>query len=83
MTRADNFVSPGGVVRRRPSCLRAGRPDLQLNQWALDGRLDRSTDEQPILERTPAARIAYRFHARDLHLVLGPGATASRCASAY
>ena len=42
---------------------------LALNQWALGGRwLDR---RQSATAQSPGAEIAYRFKARDLHLVLG------------
>jgi hypothetical protein len=45
---------------------------LQLNQWALSGEW---TVQKPsaVLNRANG-RIAYRFHARDLHLVMGPAA---------
>jgi thiol-disulfide isomerase/thioredoxin len=42
-----------------------------LNQWGLDGHW-RVEQERGYLVRAPG-RIAFRFHARDLHLVLGPG----------
>ena len=46
-------------------------PDrLGLNQWALVGRVDdRERGERP---DGPEGRIPFRFHARDVHLVLGP-----------
>ena len=45
---------------------------MQLNQWALSGdwRVGR---EATMLERANG-RIVFRFHARDLHLVMGPAA---------
>jgi thiol-disulfide isomerase/thioredoxin len=48
-------------------------PDkLALNQWGLTGRwmVDK---EKAVLDRA-AGKITFRFHARDLHLVLGAGA---------
>jgi hypothetical protein len=42
-----------------------------LNQWGLVGTWT-AKPEQVVLEHAPG-RIVYRFHARDLHLVLGPG----------
>ena len=39
------------------------------------GRVD--GEEQAIVLNKPNGRIAYRFHARDLHLVMGPAAPAS------
>jgi hypothetical protein len=41
-----------------------------LNQWALAG--DCTIEQERAVANQPDARIAYRFHARDLHLVLGP-----------
>ena len=43
-----------------------------LNQWALGGRW-KVGDERAVLDAAPG-RIVFRFRARDLHLVLGPGA---------
>jgi thiol-disulfide isomerase/thioredoxin len=43
---------------------------LGLNQWGLSGQWTRRSDAV-VLNRA-GGRIAYRFHARDLHLVMGP-----------
>ena len=69
--RAANFVSPGGAVRD------AAHPyelpsRLDLNQWGLRG--DWTVKGQQAVANAAGDAIAYRFHARDLHLVLGPGA---------
>ena len=45
---------------------------LQLNQWALAG--DWTMRKDAIVLNKPNGRIVYRFHARDLHLVMGPAA---------
>jgi hypothetical protein len=45
---------------------------LRLNQWALVGEW--TVGEQAVALHTANGRIAYRFHARDLHLVMGPTA---------
>jgi len=45
---------------------------LRLNQWALSG--DWTVSKQVIALNTANGKIAYRFHARDLHLVMGPAA---------
>lgn len=68
--RAENFRSPGGVIKDR-SQLYTTPSYLDLNQWALAGSwsVDR---EKAVLSAAPG-RIVYRFSARDLHLVLGPG----------
>jgi thiol-disulfide isomerase/thioredoxin len=43
---------------------------LRRNQWTLSG--DWSVRPQGVALNEPGGEIAYRFHARDLHLVLGP-----------
>ena len=68
--RADRFVSPGGQQRDGAKAY-AIPAQLELNQWALGGRW--SVGPQSATALAPGARIAFRFHARDLHLVLGPG----------
>ena len=69
--RTENFASPGGAVldTRR---VYAAPARLRLNQWALSG--DWTVGRQATLLNTANGRIAYRFHARDLHLVMGPAA---------
>jgi cytochrome c biogenesis protein CcdA/thiol-disulfide isomerase/thioredoxin len=67
--RAQNFVSPGGAVQDE-SHLYGDAPQLALNQWALGGNWTIQADSA-ILNQ-PSGSITYRFHARDLHLVLGP-----------
>ena len=66
--RADNFVSPGGIVEDENHDY-ASAP-LQLNQWSLSG--DWTVGAENAALNKQDGRIAYRFHARDLHLVLGP-----------
>jgi hypothetical protein len=67
--RIENFVSPGGVVAGTAHVYSAGVP--QLNQWALTGNWTIGSENARLNE--PGGSIVYRFHARDLHLVLGPG----------
>ena len=43
-----------------------------LNQWALVGRLD-DRRRRGACSNGAEGRIAFRFHARDVHLVMGPG----------
>jgi cytochrome c biogenesis protein CcdA/thiol-disulfide isomerase/thioredoxin len=68
--RTENFASPGGTVRdmhheySTPS-------SLQKNQWALGG--DWTVESERAVLDGASGRIVFRFHARDLHLVLGPG----------
>ena len=66
--RADNFVSPGGLVEDEAHEYTTA--PLELNQWSMQGDWTVSA-ENAALDK-PDGRILYRFHARDLHLVLGP-----------
>jgi thiol-disulfide isomerase/thioredoxin len=67
--RSENFSSPGGTIHDRSHLYRA--PDrLKFNQWALSG--DWTVGKQATALNKANGRIIYRFHARDLHLVMGP-----------
>ena len=66
--RADHFVSPGGVVQDTSHVYAAGTP--QLNDWSLVG--DWTIGNERAQSNAKDSAIVYRFHARDLHLVLGP-----------
>ena len=69
--RTENFKSAGGAAPGKPSNYAfPGR--LNLNEWALSG--DWTMKSGATLLNKPNGRIAYRFHARDLHLVMGPAA---------
>ncbi|MDB5961050.1 MAG: hypothetical protein JWP59_2344 [Massilia sp.] len=68
--RTRNFASPGGAVPDTPRVYSAPS-ELSVNEWALSGGW--SMGRQPVVSNTPNGRIACRFHARDLHMVLGPG----------
>ncbi|MEO8547452.1 MAG: cytochrome c biogenesis protein DipZ [Sphingomicrobium sp.] len=65
--RAERFASPGGLVHDRTASYRPA--PLQLNDWALEGSW--IVGKQSARSAAPGAKIHYRFHARDLHLVLG------------
>jgi hypothetical protein len=69
--RTENFASPSGAAANKPRVYAAPAP-LTLNHWALSG--DWTVGEQAILLNKAGGRIAYCFHARDLHLVMGPAA---------
>jgi len=45
-------------------------PRVRLNQWALSGEW--SVGAEAAVLNAAGGRIAYRFHARDLHLIMGP-----------
>ncbi len=68
--RAENFQSPGSFARNGVKDYQLPT-HLALNQWAFGGRW-KVSGERSALEAAPG-RIVYRFRARDLHLVLGPG----------
>ncbi len=70
--RAENFASPGGVAENAPHIYAPGR--LTLNQWGLSGEWTVGA-ERAVLDKKDGS-IQYRFHARDLHLVLGPSGDA-------
>jgi thiol-disulfide isomerase/thioredoxin len=67
--RAENFVSPGAFARDASKNYSIPK-SLTLNQWALAGPWQVAR-EHARLDGAPG-RIAFRFKARDLHLVLGP-----------
>jgi len=69
--RSEHFASPGSAAfdERRSYEL----PErLPFNHWALAGEWTIGA-ENVVLDRAGGS-IAYRFHARDAHLVLSPGA---------
>ena len=67
--QAEHFASAGGAVVDARH-LYAIPSRLRLNQWALAGEWTVKA-EAAALGRA-GGRIAFRFHARDLHLVMGP-----------
>jgi hypothetical protein len=69
--RTENFASPGGSVLDKPRTYMLPAR-LRLNEWALSGEWT-VTNQAAVLNK-PNGAIAYRFHARDVHLVMGPAA---------
>ncbi|RZL91290.1 MAG: cytochrome c biogenesis protein DipZ [Variovorax sp.] len=69
--RTHNLVSPEGISKDRAHVYR-GVASLRTNQWSLAG--DWTVERERAVLNQANGRIAYRFHARDLHLVLGPSA---------
>jgi len=63
------FASPEGIQRDVPAFYRTLSP-LAINRWGLAG--DWTIGGEFATSNAPAGRIAHRFHARDLHLVLAP-----------
>jgi thiol-disulfide isomerase/thioredoxin len=69
--RTQGFASPEGAAPDKPRMY--GLPArLRLNDWALSG--DWTMKSEAVALNKANGRIAYRFHARDLHLVMGPAA---------
>ena len=71
LERTRNFASAGDAVRDKPRNYAAPN-QLRLNQWALAGKWVVRHDA--VVLREAGGRISYRFHARDVHLVLKPAA---------
>jgi hypothetical protein len=69
--RAAGFASPGGAVLDERHIYSAPA-DLRRNQWALSG--DWRISPVPARLNEAGGSISYQFHARDLHLVMGPPA---------
>jgi len=65
--RADRFASPGGLLRDQTRTYKAAT--LKLNQWSFEGAW--RDQRQSARSLSAGAKINFRFHARDLHLVLG------------
>jgi len=69
--RADSFVSAGGLQQDVSHSYSIPK-HLELNQWGLSGTW---TDRAQVASLDSAkGKIVYRFHARDVHLVLGAAA---------
>lgn len=70
-SRSTHFASPGGL--RVDGVHLYSAPDVLLGQqWALTGRW--IVEEQSISSHGRHGSVLNRFHARDLHLVMGPSA---------
>ncbi len=69
--RSQNFASPSGLAEDQRQDYEAATR-LKLNHWALSGAW--TVGKQATVSNAANARIVYRFHARDLHLVMGPAA---------
>jgi len=66
---AENFASPGRVAENSP---RVYSPPVKpsLNQWGLSGSW--TVGPEAAVLQSPPGKIVFRFHSRDLHLVLAP-----------
>lgn len=68
--RTEYFASPGGIRPDKPH-LYSAPGHLMLNHWSLSGEW--TMEKEAIALNQRFGRIVYRFHSRDLHLVMGPG----------
>jgi thiol-disulfide isomerase/thioredoxin len=67
--RTENFASAGELDRDKRR-IYATPEQLRLNHWSLAG--DWTAGREAIVSSAAKGRVAYRFHARDLNLVMGP-----------
>ncbi len=67
--RTEGFASPGGAVPDRRQVY-AVPARLRLNEWALSGEW--TMGRGAVALHQAHGKVVYRFHARDLHLVMGP-----------
>jgi len=67
--RTENFASPGGTKSNKRHDYTA-LTRLKLNHWALSGSWTIGPESAAL--NNAGGRIVYHFHARDLHLVMGP-----------
>jgi thiol-disulfide isomerase/thioredoxin len=67
--RETSFGSPGGIKASVVHSYTEPQ-QLRLNHWALSG--DWLVLEDSVVSSKAPVRVAYRFHARDVNLVMGP-----------
>jgi cytochrome c biogenesis protein CcdA/thiol-disulfide isomerase/thioredoxin len=67
--RAENFLPANGLVKDAAHDYQL--QNTTLNQWGLTGNW--TVGDEMAVSNTQDGGIFYTFHARDLHLVLGPG----------
>jgi cytochrome c biogenesis protein CcdA/thiol-disulfide isomerase/thioredoxin len=68
--RAQNYASPEKIRQDKPQPYTAPAR-LTVNQWGLVGSWNVSGEHAQLA--TAPGKVIFRFHARDLHFVLGPG----------
>ena len=67
--RAQNYASPE-PIRYDDAQVYSGPHRLTVNQWGLVGKWNVGGEEAALV--AAPGKVIFRFHARDLHLVLGP-----------
>jgi hypothetical protein len=68
--RAEHFSSPEGFAADESKTYTLPYK-FALNEWALEGNW--LVDKEKSVLTAPSGKVVFRFSARDLHLVLGPG----------
>ena len=69
--RSENFASTGGAMLDKRHIYEAPA-SLRLNEWALAG--DWTVGADSAVPNAPNGRLVYRFHARDVNLIMSPPA---------
>ena len=72
--RQSSGFAQDGIARFDEAHTYAAPGQLPLNHWGLSG--DWTVAGHAAVSNKPGARIAFRFHARDVNLVMGPAPTA-------
>lgn len=67
--RTEHFSSPGGAARDRQLTYRIPEK-LGVNRWALSG--DWTVGGEIAASNNPGGRVAFRFHASDVNVVMAP-----------
>jgi len=67
--RNEGFASPGGIVPDKAAVYTVPAK-LTLNRWALSGEW--VVGKENVRSLKTQCKIIYHFHARDLHLIMGP-----------
>jgi thiol-disulfide isomerase/thioredoxin len=76
--RGERFASPGDALVDEPRVYTVP-PRLGLNQWALAG--DWTVNGRAVVMNAANGKIVYRFHARDVNMVMGRPLGAPQCSS--
>jgi thiol-disulfide isomerase/thioredoxin len=71
---AQGFASRGGIIADK-QMLYTTPANLKLNQWALSGEW--TIEKERIRLNGKQGTIIYRFHARDVNLIMGSGGKAA------
>jgi hypothetical protein len=73
--KTEGFASPSGIVRDK-SYTYATPTSLSLNNWAISGDWTIRNDASHLNRAN--GQLRYRFHARDVHLIMGPSVPGKR-----